>query len=89
MLGAAISAAAVSVPSWQAGLGDGDDVGGLVAAVLAPTGRFGKFLLVMLSLTVPSACAPTMYTACTSFMTIHRAFARLPRFVVAVVSTAV
>ncbi|KAJ2967796.1 hypothetical protein NUW54_g13404 [Trametes sanguinea] len=59
------------------------------AAILAPTGRFGKFLLVMLSLTAPSACAPTMYTVCMSFMTIHRAFARVPRFVIALVSTAV
>ncbi|RDX42874.1 hypothetical protein OH76DRAFT_1447780 [Lentinus brumalis] len=89
MLGAAFAAAATSVPSWQAGLGDGNDVGGLVAAILRPTGRGGKFLLVMLSLTAPSACAPTMYTVCTSFMTVHRAFARLPRFVVAVVSTAI
>ncbi|KAI1792437.1 permease for cytosine/purines, uracil, thiamine, allantoin-domain-containing protein [Ganoderma leucocontextum] len=83
MLGAAFSAASLSVPSWRAGLGDGND------PVLAPTGKFGKFLLVLLSLTAPSACAPTMYTVCTSFMTIHRAFARLPRFVVAVISTIV
>ncbi|TBU25726.1 permease for cytosine/purines, uracil, thiamine, allantoin-domain-containing protein [Dichomitus squalens] len=89
MLGAAFAAASQSVPSWSSGLGDGNDVGGLIAAVLAPTGKFGKFLLVWLSLTAPSACAPSMYTACTSFMTIHRAFARLPRFVVAVISTAI
>lgn len=89
MLGAAFAAAAVSVPEWGAGFEDGNNVGGLVAAVLAPTGRFGKFLLVLLSLTAPSACAPTMYTVCMSFMTVHRAFARLPRFVVALLSTAV
>ncbi|KAI0772946.1 permease for cytosine/purines, uracil, thiamine, allantoin-domain-containing protein [Trametes elegans] len=89
MLGASFAAAAVSVPSWSTGLGDGNDVGGLVAAVLAPVGRFGKVMLVAFSLTAPSACAPTMYTVCTSFMTIHRAFARVSRFVVAVVSTAV
>ncbi|RPD61564.1 hypothetical protein L226DRAFT_507062 [Lentinus tigrinus ALCF2SS1-7] len=89
MLGSAFAAAATSVPAWEAGLGDGNDVGGLVAAILQPTGRFGKFLLVMLSLTAPSACAPTMYTVCMSFMTVHRAFARLPRFVVAAVSTAI
>ncbi|KAJ8474885.1 hypothetical protein ONZ51_g6913 [Trametes cubensis] len=90
MLGAAFAAAAMSsVPAWGAGLGDGNDVGGLVAAVLAPTGGFGKFLLVLLSLTAPSACAPSMYTVCTSFMTVHRSFARVPRFVIAIVSTAV
>lgn len=88
MLGAAFAATAVYVPEWETGLGDGNDVGGLVAAILSPTGGFGKFMLVLLSLTAPSACAPTMYTVCTSFMTIHRKFARVPRFVVAVVSTA-
>ncbi|KAI0357669.1 hypothetical protein OH77DRAFT_1286490 [Trametes cingulata] len=89
MLGAAFAAAAVSVPSWEAGFGDGNDVGGLVAAILAPTKGFGKLLLVLLSLTAPSAVAPTMYTVCTSFMTIHRALARIPRFLIALVSTAV
>ncbi|EIW53292.1 uncharacterized protein TRAVEDRAFT_154691 [Trametes versicolor FP-101664 SS1] len=89
MLGAAFAATAVYVPEWETGLGDGNDVGGLVAAILSPTGGFGKFMLVLLSLTAPSACAPTMYTVCTSFMTIHRKFARVPRFVVAVVSTAI
>ena len=77
------------MPAWEAGIGDGNDVGGLVAAILAPTGGFGKFLLMLLSLTAPSACAPTMYTVCMSFMTVHRSFARLPRFVVATVSTIV
>ena len=89
LLGAAFAAAARTVPAWEAGIGDGNDVGGLVAAILAPTGGFGKFLLVLLSLTAPSACAPTMYTVCMSFMTVHRSFARLPRFVVATVSTIV
>ncbi|KAI0649846.1 permease for cytosine/purines, uracil, thiamine, allantoin-domain-containing protein [Trametes meyenii] len=89
MIGASFAAAALSVPAWEAGMNDGNSVGGLVSAVLAPTGRFGKFLLVLLSLTAPSACAPTMYTVCTSFMTIHRAFARVPRFLVAVLSTAI
>ncbi|KAH9851058.1 permease for cytosine/purines, uracil, thiamine, allantoin-domain-containing protein [Lenzites betulinus] len=89
MLGAAFAATALFVPAWETGLGDGNDVGGMVAAILTPTKGFGKFLLVLLSLTAPSACAPTMYTVCTSFMTIHRRFARIPRFVIAVVSTAI
>ena len=88
MLGAAFAAAARTVPAW-AEASAGGDVGGFIAAILAPTGRFGKFLLVLLSLTAPSACAPTMYTVCTSFMTVHRALARIPRYVVAIISTAV
>ncbi|KAI0827299.1 permease for cytosine/purines, uracil, thiamine, allantoin-domain-containing protein [Trametes gibbosa] len=89
MLGAAFAATALSVPAWEAGLGNGNDIGGMVAAILAPTKGFGKFLLVLLSLTAPSACAPTMYTVCTSFMTIHRKLANIPRFAIAVVSTAI
>lgn len=89
LIGAAFTAAAVYVPSWNAGLAGGNDVGGLVAAILSPTGGFGKFLLVLLALTTPSASAPTMYTVCTSFMTIAPVFARVPRFVFAIVATAV
>jgi len=89
MLGAAFAAAASSVPSWQAGLGNGNDVGGLIAAVLAPAGGFSKFLLVLLALTVPSASAPSMYTVCTSFMTVSRLFAKIPRFILAAISTAI
>ena len=88
MLGAAFAAASVTVPSWRAGLGDGGDVGGLVAAVLAPTGKFGKFLLVLLSLTAPSACAPTMYTFGSSAMTILPWFAKVPRYVFVMISEA-
>lgn len=88
MLGAAFTATAMYVPAWKAGLGNGNDVGGLIAAILAPAGGFGKFLLVLLSLTAPSQCAPTMYTVCTSFMTVAPIFARIPRFVIALVSTA-
>ncbi|CAL1709708.1 unnamed protein product [Somion occarium] len=89
LLGAAFTAASVSVPSWRAGLGNGNDVGGLIAAILSPTGGFGKFLLVLLSLTTTSACAPTLYTVCTSFMTISSVFAHIPRFVIAILSTTI
>jgi len=90
LLGAAFTSAAFSIPSWQAGLGsDGNDVGGLIAAILQPAGKFGKFLLVLLALTTPSATAPSMYTACTSLMTVSPVFARIPRFILAIISTAV
>jgi hypothetical protein len=62
MLGAAFAAASPAVPRWHEGFGNGDDVGGLIAAILSPAGGFGKFLVVLIALSVPSACAPTMYT---------------------------
>lgn len=62
MFGAALAAAAPGVPSWSTGFEDGSNVGGLLAAVLAPTGGFGKFLLVLIAISTSSACVPTIYT---------------------------
>jgi len=89
MLGAAFAIAASNVPSYAAGFDNGNDVGGLVAAVLAPVGGFGKFLLVLLALSVPSACAPTMYTFGMSFMAVAPFFARIPRYVYITISEAI
>lgn len=80
---------AYDVPSWQAGLGPESNVGGLIAAVLDPLGGFGKFLLVLLALSVTSASSPTLYIICTSTMTVSESLAKLPRFVLAIVATAV
>ncbi|KAI0634844.1 cytosine-purine permease [Trametes polyzona] len=89
MLGAAFAAAAPGVASWETGFDEGNNVGGLIQAVLSPSGGFGKFLTVLLALSVPSACAPTMYTFASSFMTIHAWFARVPRYVYCIVSEAI
>ena len=62
MIGAAFAAAAPSVPSWSAGFKNGNDMGGLLAAILAPAGGFGKFLLVLLAVSVSSTCAPLIYS---------------------------
>ncbi|OBZ77733.1 Phosphatidylinositol N-acetylglucosaminyltransferase gpi3 subunit [Grifola frondosa] len=89
MLGAAFAAAAPFVPSWKIGFDNGNSVGGLLEAVLSSSGGFGKFLTVLVALSVPSACAPTMYTFGSSFMTIHPLFARIPRYVYTIVSEAI
>jgi len=89
MLGAAFAAMAPAVPSWHAGFSDGSNVGGLIAAVLSPSGGFGKFLMVLIALSIPSACAPTMYIFGMSFMSIAPIFARVPRYVFAIVSEAI
>ena len=111
MIGAVFAAAAPGIPSWSTGFQEGNNVGGLLAAVLAPAGGFGKFLLVLLALSTSSACAPTIYTfgksnaasetfyyhstlivpfhlVGNSFMAIAPFFARVPRYVFTVVSTA-
>ncbi|KAI0765309.1 purine-cytosine permease [Fomes fomentarius] len=89
MLGATFAAAAPFVPEWQTGFDNGNNVGGLLQAVLAPAGGFGKFLTVVVALFTPSACAPTMYTFASSFMTIHAWFARVPRYVYTIISEAI
>ena len=76
------------MPAWNDGFEGGSNVGGLIEAVLSPTGNFGKFLTVLLALTIPSACAPTMYTFGSSFMTIGSYFAMIPRYVFVIVSEA-
>jgi purine-cytosine permease-like protein len=105
MLGAAFAAAAPGIPDWQTGSENGNNVGGLIGAILQPSGGFGKFLIVLLALSVPSAGAPTMYTfgECynnhglagltaalvgMSFMAISPIFAKIPRYVYAIVAEA-
>lgn len=51
MIGAAFATALASNPSWMSGYESGR-VGGLVGAVLEPVGGFGKFLTVLLALSV-------------------------------------
>ena len=62
MIGAAFAAAAPGIPAWATGFDNGNSAGGLVMAVLAPAGGFGKFMLVLIALSTSGACAPTMYT---------------------------
>jgi len=58
-------------------------------AVLRKTGDFGDFLIVLLALTIPSSCAPNMYTFGTSFMTMGSWFSKVPRFVYVILAEAI
>ena len=70
MIGAAFAAAAPGIPSWSIGYQDGNDMGGLLAAILEPAGGFGKFLLVLIAVSVSSACALSIYSIgeCTAYL---------------------
>lgn len=89
LTGAAFAAAVPEIPAWKENPEPGYNVGQLLAVILSPAGFFGKFLLVLLALSTSSACAPTMYTFGTSFMTIAPFLARLPQYVFAVLSAAI
>ncbi|KAJ7681154.1 permease for cytosine/purines, uracil, thiamine, allantoin-domain-containing protein [Mycena rosella] len=81
VLGAAFAAAAPGVPSWNAGYDNGNDLGGLVSAVLAPCGRFGTCLIVLMALAISAPSAPMMYSFGISLMNINSAFCKVPRYI--------
>ncbi|TFK28475.1 hypothetical protein FA15DRAFT_700929 [Coprinopsis marcescibilis] len=61
-LGAVAAVAAPNVPEWQIGY-EGRDVGGLLEAMLHPAGNFGKFLTVLLSISVVGNMAGISYSS--------------------------
>ena len=56
--------------------------------MLSPVGNFGKFLTVMLSLSVTANIACTLYSICFNFQVLIPKFAAVPRYVFSVVGTA-
>jgi purine-cytosine permease-like protein len=76
------------VPDWNAGYTDGN-VGGLLNAMLSPVGKFGKVLVVFLSLSVTATNAPAMYSMCIAIQTLIPPFAAVPRYVFSVFASAV
>jgi len=87
-LGAAAAISAPSVPDWEAGYADGD-VGGLINAMLSPVGKFSKFLMVLLSLSVTGNNTTTIYSMCMSFQVAIPPLVVVPRYVFSVISTVV
>lgn len=62
MLGAAVTTAMVSTPSYQEAY-ERSSVGGLIGAVLIPRlGGFGRFCLVVLSLSTIANNCPNIYS---------------------------
>ncbi len=77
-----------SVPDWQQGYAGGN-VGGLLAAMLQPLGKFAKFLTVLLSLSLAANNAPTFYSMSLNMQIFLPFLAVVPRYVFSVVATAV
>ncbi|PCH44946.1 hypothetical protein WOLCODRAFT_139341 [Wolfiporia cocos MD-104 SS10] len=87
-LGAAVATASSSVPAWSAGYADGN-VGGLLEAMLSPAGNFGKFLTVLLALSVTANIAPTLYSFCLNFQVFIPPAAVVPRYMFSLLATAI
>ncbi|KAF8954891.1 cytosine-purine permease [Flammula alnicola] len=87
-LGAAVVVAATSVPDWEAGYAGGN-VGGLLEAMLHPVGNFGKFLTVLLSLSVAANIAATFYSISINIQVFIPALVIVPRYIFSLVATAI
>lgn len=86
-LGAAAAVASTYVTQWGDGY-QGGNVGGLLAAMLGPTGRFGKFLTFLLSLSVAGNIAATFYSVCLNLQVFMPFLVVVPRYVFSIVATA-
>ncbi|KAL2204550.1 hypothetical protein CC79DRAFT_1344566 [Sarocladium strictum] len=88
ILGAAIGGATPNVPALERGY-EQTLVGGMLAAMLEPAGGFGKFVVVVLSLTLLGNCAGTLYAITLNFQNLVPGLVRVPRYVFAVIVTAI
>ena len=86
-LGAAVVVATPFVPAWNEGYADGN-VGGLIEAMLQPTGNFGKFLTVLMALSVTANIAPTFYSFSLGFQVFIPPLAVIPRYMFSLLATA-
>ncbi|KNZ73582.1 Purine-cytosine permease FCY2 [Termitomyces sp. J132] len=87
-LGAAVVVAVPSVPHWEAGYAGGN-VGGLLEAMLHPVKGFGKFLTVLLSLSVAGNLAATFYSFSLNIQVFVPPLVIVPRYVFSILATAI
>jgi purine-cytosine permease-like protein len=84
VLGAAIGGATANNPDWVEGY-QKYIVGGVLEAMLKPAGGFGKFVAVLLSLSVIGNLSASMYSISLCFQLLVPFFVRIPRFAFSVV----
>ncbi|KAF4483386.1 purine-cytosine permease [Fusarium agapanthi] len=88
VLGAAIGGATPNVVSWKDGY-DRFTVGGVMQAMLLPAGGFGRFVAVLLSLSVIGNLAASIYCISLNFQLLAPFMLKIPRSVFTVVYTVV
>jgi purine-cytosine permease-like protein len=87
-LGSAIGNAIPNIPEWQAAY-DQTLVGGVLDAMLAPAGGFGKFLVVLLSFSLLGNMAATSYSITLNWQLLVPWLVRVPRYWFSLVFTAI
>ncbi|KAI5118639.1 hypothetical protein M0805_000015 [Coniferiporia weirii] len=85
-LGAA--SATVTRADWQQQYAEGG-IGALLAATLSPAGGFGRFLMVLLALSIVGNNIPNMYSFALTFQVLGRYAQRIPRVFLVLLGTAV
>lgn len=88
ILGAAIGGAVPNVPEWDAA-NLANSVGGVVTAMLSPAGGFGKFVAVILALSVIGNIAISMYSIALNIQMFLPILTRTPRAAFSIITTAV
>lgn len=83
-----MAVAAPSVPAWDEGYAGGN-VGGLLGAMLQPTKGFGKFLTVLLSLSVAGNITATFYSMTLNIQVFIPPLVVVPRYVFSLAATGV
>ncbi|KAF7325865.1 NCS cytosine-purine permease [Mycena kentingensis (nom. inval.)] len=86
--GALIGACLTNVPAWEAAHESGD-VGGILAAMLEPAKGFGKFLTVLLALSVVANVAATFYSISLNIQMVMPVLVVVPRYVFSILITAI
>ncbi|KAI0441541.1 NCS1 nucleoside transporter [Xylaria telfairii] len=80
ILGAAMGGAVPVVPGWTEAY-ESYGTGGLMAAMLEPAGGFGKFVLVLLALSVIGNIGISMYPVALNLQMLVPPFTKVPRFI--------
>jgi len=89
-LGALAMGTFVNKPSWAAAAEKGNNLGGLLGAPLyGPMGGFGRFLLVILALSIVANNIPNMYSFALTFQAFGKFAQSIPRMFLVVIGTAI
>lgn len=87
-LGAAVAGAIPNNPEWQEAFNK-YLVGGALSAMLSSAGGFGKFVVVVLALTLLGNTSGTFYAITLNFQTLVPWLVKVPRYAFAIIVTAI
>lgn len=87
-LGAAIGATVPVIPEWSDAY-DINSIGGVMDAMLRPAGGFGRFVTLILALSVIANTAPSVYSLSLNFQILIPGLHRIPRIIHVITCTAI